>query len=253
MNITNVKNNYTYFRARLDDVAYSDSYKPHENYNGVSPDEFIVSRLRSRPAALNVLDIGAGQGRNTIPIAQIGHHVTAMEINPKGRECIGQRAIDKNVTKNVSILYANILDKVLLESKADFAFMSHVSQHFNLQELSKVLANISENLKIGGEFVFDALIRRSKKYDGYESLPKALSRKYESLEDIGAASFTEEDILNISEDAHLKMDLKAPFGEISAGRAAYENESLWGGSNLFGTHLGIRRKPVKLTWFVFKK
>jgi len=173
-------------------------YRDEKTLNGNAPDEYILSRLSqiSKGESKTVFDFGAGQGRNTIPVAQKGHIVHAIEINHDGLCDINNNAHNKSVKNNVKTVHQNILDSFELTTKDDFAYMSHISQHFNKEELEQVLSNVHNVLKNGGEFVFDALVRTRKNYKKYDKLPHCLTSGYalEDPEDYGSASFKREDI-----------------------------------------------------------
>lgn len=51
------------------------------------PFEEFVEFFKALPAAVTVLDLGAGQGRDTLVAARLGHRVVAVDVSPTG---IGQ-------------------------------------------------------------------------------------------------------------------------------------------------------------------
>lgn len=243
------------FEARLNEFNYK-GYAQKKYYNGQSPDSFVLSKLEGREP-LWVLEFGAGQGRNTIPIARMGHNVMPCETNKLGVEQICEKACQEGLYSKTLILKHNILEPLILMKKADFAFMSHVSQHLNIKELQTVFNNISANLEPGGEFVFDALIRMKEKYKKYNNLSLIfqLADNYNyinSIEKFGAASFVRQDIISAAQNSGLKVIQEVPFAE-KGKRVWYEKSNLWGGFRIRDFLLGIGKKPVKLTWFVLKK
>lgn len=238
------------FTARINDYRY-DFYRENQNCNGRKPDRFILNRI-NQEKELDVFEIGAGQGRNTIPVSKNVRLVTACEINQAGRECIKKRSLFQKI-KNIEIINHNILDPVKTAKKYDSVYMSHISQHFNNSELAKVFDNAKTLLKENGEFVFDALIRQKKDYKRYNSVPLCLNGRHQTLETYGAASFKKEDILNIAKGKGFILIEESPFKEGRMGRAWYERQRLWGGNRLTDIFYRIQKRPVKLTWLVFKK
>lgn len=185
-------------------------------------------------------------------MAQLGHDVVAFEMNNTGRECIQKGAKENHVEDKISVVDLNLLDWFCgKEKRADFIYMSHISQHFNVDELKTVMINAYNNLKKDGSFAFDALVRQRKNYQKYEEVPESIHCP--SLEHYGAASFSRESIVAAAEEVGLKVAEEAAFKEKGSGRAWYEHQNLWGGHRFFDSLRGIERKPVKLTWFVFKK
>ncbi len=82
MKINQINNNS--FKARLYGNEY-EGYVKDSNFNGADPDSFVLKRIQElskKSGRLTVFDVAAGQGRNTLPIAQEGHDVFAFEINP---------------------------------------------------------------------------------------------------------------------------------------------------------------------------
>lgn len=260
MNINNAQKSAINFKSRLQGNEYHMSYSLDYNHNGKKPDKFILSRLQmlsKNPEETVVIDLGAGQGRNSIPIAKKGFNLYSCEICELGRNIIAKEAKSKYVRKNITILNHNILDKLRIGENVDFVFMSHVSQHFKINELKQVFKNVAEVMKEDGEFVFDFLERMKANYKNYDKFPKALKRACRdgsnTMDEIGAASFIREDVIQAAKDAGLKLVKEAPSSKYILGKSKYEKQNIWGGFNILDFLCGIQRRPVKLKWFVFRK
>ena len=257
MQINGENKSYISFEKRLKGHEYHRDYGANENYNGQAPDTFILKRVKNQftnPDGTTIIDLGAGQGRNSIPLAKKGYNLHAYEINNIGRSHIRKKAMMVELSDKIKIFNSNILDNLKIEGKRDFAFMSHISQHFNVDELKQVFQNVSETLNTGGEFVFDALVRKRQSYQHYDTVPSYFRKQnVKSLEDVGAASFKESDIIKAAKEAGFKLIRKSKFNEKGQGRANYEYQNLWGCFNRGNIKKGIKRKPVKLTWFIFRK
>ena len=251
MIINNNNNKTPNFGIRIDESLYN-TYRWYRNYNGIYPDRFVLSRLpqkSSQTESPHILDLGAGQGRNAICIAENGYHVSAVEINTMGLEQMNDEAIRRHMEERLSVFKFNLLDSPLPAKNIDFAFMSHISQHFSIQELQTVLKNVKVALKTGKDFVFDALVRTDKEYKEYDGLlPNGVD-----IQRDGAASFYEEDIINAARSEGFQVVDISPFKESGLRRAKYEKQNSWGGTNLLYDIFGYKRKPVKLKWFVLRK
>lgn len=253
-------NNQISFQARLNGSEYS-SYCYKKNYNGRKPDSFALEHIRKisaqKGSKLNVFDIAAGQGRNTLPIAKEGHDVFAFEINPFAQRSIEEEAKKLNLSDRIKVLSVNILDslKTQKNKKADFVLMSHISQHFTPEELQKVLSNAEAQMTNDTELVMDALVRKNKDFKKYDELPFADVGLFDfhTPDSYGSASFWKEDILKAAEKANLKIVEESAFKEKGLFRNRYEKQNLWGGFSIIDYLLDIPRVPVKLTWFVLKK
>lgn len=220
------------FGVKMNPEDYSPNYIKHQNYNGSEPDVFILNRLNQVHKPAVVFDLGAGQGRNTIPIAKQGYNVYAYEISPVGRDCIKRKAINNRVLDKVVPVGCDILENVSVGGKADFVFMSHISQHLNIEELKKVFTNVYDNLKAGGEFILDAMTTQ------IQGLASMYAGKMPEI--CGESKFDEAELFQAAKDAGFTKVVKKPFVERGQGRAGYE--ILW-----------LKSKDFKLNWFVLKK
>lgn len=233
--------------------TYDSTYSYNPGYNGLEPDSFVLSELNKihqEPSRILVLEPGSGTGRNLFPIVQKGYNFIGCEDSRAGVDYIEQEVRKKHLSKRVKILKQNVLAPMDIgKTKADFAFMSHISQHFDSDGLRKIFQNMAKNLKIGGEFVFDALMRIEKNYSEYDNIIIPESGHQIKLTEYGAASFGDNDILKIAASEGFQFVSKKSFTETGLSRAKYETQKLWGGNNPGR----FSKKPVKLMWYVFKK
>jgi SAM-dependent methyltransferase len=63
---------------------YDALYQTEKNALGSPNKKFTTFFAQHSKSALHVLDLGAGQGRDTLFIARAGHHVMAVDISPAG-------------------------------------------------------------------------------------------------------------------------------------------------------------------------
>ncbi len=73
--------------------TYDDSYKGTDDYFGVKPTKLLVDWLDKLPQT-PILDIGAGQGRNTLFLAKQGYEVYAIDPSSVGIKTIEQKCKD---------------------------------------------------------------------------------------------------------------------------------------------------------------
>lgn len=75
---------------------WNERYRERGALWGVGPNQFVVDRLAGA-APGRVLDLGAGQGRNAIWLAQQGHRVTAVDVSDvamtQGRQIAAQAGV----------------------------------------------------------------------------------------------------------------------------------------------------------------
>jgi len=123
---------------------------------------------------LQVVDLGAGYGRNSVALAKKECSVTSVDLSGKQLEKLEKYSNLRNL--GVKTLQGNLLSDLTQENilkgifgirtkgellnpeQFDLAIMCNVSQHFNEQELALALANANKLLKKDGMMIFDALI-----------------------------------------------------------------------------------------------
>lgn len=251
------------FSAMRTPQAYNTKYQ-HYGSNGIASDEFVTNKIKEffpNPKNTNCLDIGAGDGRNCIPIAKLGYNVTAYELSDAGRGCMAVTK-KKNALNNLSLIKQDILiaDKNIIEGKKyDVAYMSHVSQHFSEKEMEVASKNIFDKLKDGGMFIFDALISNEK------SPKNTLSENIMFNNHSNGQLFNEDDLVHGNNGFYknsLIDGLKAigfklidiqNYDELKKSRAPYLNSPEWGGPTAVCQGKIIHTRPVILKWLVFKK
>ncbi|MDD3150967.1 MAG: class I SAM-dependent methyltransferase, partial [Candidatus Gastranaerophilales bacterium] len=130
---------------------YNFLYRDRQEYLPVSADKYIVKKLESNfPNAENtdVLEIGAGNGRNALEIAKKSYNMTAAELAKSGQDLMIKQAAEYKLD-NLSTTGEDFL-KNKNKNKFDFIFMSHVSQHFDFKDLNNSLKSINNMLKTNG-------------------------------------------------------------------------------------------------------
>jgi|GEM_PF-2813280 len=232
------------FGIKMEPGDYHFEYKRNPCHNGLSSDEFIISRLIHyfpNSKGVKVLDIGAGQGRNAVSVAEEGYVITALEINPLGQEQCKRSAERKGVKHKLDFSCANILDDWEQDEKYDFAFMANVAQHLNSEELEKTLANVNKCLKPDGALVFDALTLKGKKekiFKNYHDWAGITDRR--KIETNGSSYFKDnEEISGIAAKNGFKLIEVAPYKEVLKLRPPWV--SAW--QKTFDQH----------NWYVLKK
>ncbi len=221
---------------------YDSLYRRSGHFNGKEPDSKLIETAQTKlsPNA-DIADIGAGDGRNTVPLAKLGYNVDAFEFSDEGKKKIEERS--ENL-QNVHIFDRNILYNPF-KRKYDAAFMSHVSQHFSNNELGRVIKNVSESLKPDGLFVFDALINKN------DDMPA--NALYDEAN--GCCHFPESIVREHAKDSGFEVKEIEPFSEGKESRGKYYCEQ-WGfaqdGIDYETSYIEPPR-PVELKWITLQK
>lgn len=168
---------------------------------GEWPDQMVMETARviandRRDSILRILDIGAGTGRNALPLARLGHHVEAVEISTDLSQILADKTHEEGL--DVDVFEGDIFefagDIVAFKGDKtdyhlDFVFLSEVMTHFSTPNQIRRIFELSEKiLKVGGILLFNVFVAKI----GYN--PSDLL--FEASEVAWGRVFTLEDIRN---------------------------------------------------------
>jgi SAM-dependent methyltransferase len=221
---------------------------------GKDPDAKAVDIARSlgAPADVSILDVGAGTGRNTLPLAREGFAVDALE--PAGALCTILRETVTSEQLSVGVVEGSILDPAVELPRPQYRMLllsEVVASHFrSVEQLRQLFEAAAHRLQPGGLLVFNAFLSDG----GYK--PDDLARQLSQV--LWCCLFTRHDLELASKDL--------PFERLAdEGAAEYEREHLpegqypstgwyegWcAGQDLFD--LPAERPPMELRWLVYRK
>jgi len=219
---------------------------------GELPDSKVMDLARSLgpPEQVSALDIGAGTGRNTLPLAREGFHVDAVEMAPALAELLRQEVEKDNL--NVAIHQGSIFDDSvkLAENQYQIIFLSEVVSHFRSgSQLRRLFEIAARSLTSGGCLLFNVFVAM----DGYK--PDEMAREMSEImwcrlytrNEINEAAagllrgISDESVLEY-EKAHHPADKWPPTGWYEgwcAGQDAFD--------------LTPSKSPMEMRWVVFQK
>ncbi len=103
---------------------------------GSYPDAKVIAIAAElgEPGKAPILDLGAGTGRNSLPLARLGHSVDAIELTPIFAEKLSSAATAKNLPVNVT--QGDVLDPLLRMKtyRYKLAIATEVLSHFRYPE-----------------------------------------------------------------------------------------------------------------------
>jgi SAM-dependent methyltransferase len=211
----------------------------------------VVKQIPGRPQDIAVLDIGAGTGRNTLPLARMGYAVDALELTPAFADQIKEAAQAENLA--IRVYNADILSPLARMAPAYYSliFASEVVSHFRTaDEIRLLLAKVCDGLHSGGGFLFNTFVA----IDGYE--PDQMTRELSQIN--WSTIFTRRDIQTAMDGLPLTLIEEVPVYDYEKSHTPpeawpptgwFENWSL--GRDLFW--LPDHRPPMELRWLVCRR
>lgn len=218
---------------------------------GSHPDAKVMAIVRDLPAAVPILDVGAGTGRNTLPLARSGYPVDALELTPEFADQLQSAASAENLP--VTVIRGDVLEPSLqlTATRYHLVILSEVISHFRDQgQLRLALAKLSDAVVPGGLLLFNLFLAK----DNY--VPNTLVQQVSQV--AWSCVFTRSQLMDAI--AGLPLDLLS-----DESVAAYEQEHLpagaypptgwfaaWSsGKSVFPLSEG--KPPMELRWIVCRK
>lgn len=165
---------------------------------GTQPDARLLAALDGIDAGAPCLDVGAGTGRNALPMARRGHEVFAVEAAPALADVLEAEAAKESLP--VRVVRANVLDGALPvpRGRCALALASQVTSHFRSNDdLRALLTALALALAPGGY----ALITAFTTCGGYR--PDRAAR--EASQVFWSTFFTAEDLKTASDGLPLAL------------------------------------------------
>lgn len=124
-------------------VNYDKKYESKFPIHPVKLDWDLKRYLNLLPGN-EVLDLGIGQGRNSIPLVELGYNVTGVDYSTKCLE------ICKNNCPKLNLIQSDIRSFPIEKNKYDLISSRCVLHFFHKDDTYKIIKNIKENLKSNG-------------------------------------------------------------------------------------------------------
>lgn len=221
---------------------------------GEHPDAKILdlSKYMGDPRQCPIIDVGAGTGRNTLPLARLGHPTDAVELAPALAKILREDAAKEGL--GITVYEGDILDETLPVPQHHYKILlmaEVVASHFrSVDQLQKLFAAANRILAPGGLLVFSAFIA----HDAYK--PDEFARQISLI--MWSCLFTKGQLQEAQ--AGLPFELVSNESTLEYERAALPKdkwpptgwyESWSAGGDLFDlTH---SKSPMELRWLVYRK
>jgi SAM-dependent methyltransferase len=221
---------------------------------GLHPDAKVLECARSLgpPSEVPVLDVGAGTGRNTLPLAREGFPTDAVELAPALANILRGEVEKERLP--VRVFEGNALTRELELPTEHYrlVFMAEViASHIrSVDELRLAFERAASSLAAGGLFLFNAFVAR----DAYR--PDALARELSQV--FWCNLFTKTDIAEAMAGLPLEFVSDESTHDFESARQSAEAWPPTGwfvewarGLNLFNLPGG--RAPIDLRWLVYRR
>ncbi len=220
---------------------------------GKHPDNKVMELARSlgSPADVPVLDIGAGTGRNTLPLAREGFTAHAVEFSPALTKILRETAEQEQLA--VTLFEGDLLHAALDVPKAYYrlVFLCEVVSEFrDVAALRGLFERAAELVAKDGMLLFDAFVP----VGGYQ--PDLLARQLSFM--LWSTIFTRDELREaaaahgftlVSEESVYEFEKKRLPAEAWPPTAWFEEWTR--GVDTFD--LPMSRAPVERRWLVWKK
>ena len=211
----------------------------------------VLASLGGDPARQPVLDVGAGTGRNTIPVAQAGFPTDAVEPAPALAAEL-HKAVDA-ARVPVRIHESDFFDPTLMLPAAHYAVivLAEVVSHFrSTAELKALFTRASALLRPGGLLLFSTFLPRK----GFK--PEALVRELAQV--FWCSVFTRGELENAAHGCPLERVSDESVYEFEKAHLAPEAwppvpwYAEWtSGQDLFD--LPADKTPIEMRWLAYRK
>jgi SAM-dependent methyltransferase len=221
---------------------------------GAHPDAKVMAVAESLGTLAQgraILDVGAGTGRNTLPLARAGHTTHALEMTEPFCVTIESEASAQQLP--VQVLRGSALAAELALGHGEYALVvcSEVTTHFrSVADLRTLFERAAECLCAEGLFLVNAFIA----VDGYE--PDVLAREVSQI--VWSMMYTRDELAAVCEGLPFELVSDEEVYTHEKQQLPPENwpptgwfEDWARGYNCFG--LGDSEPPMRLRWLLFRK
>ena len=146
----------------------------------------------------NVLDLGIGEGQNSIPLSELGYNITGIDSSKKALE------ICKNSSSNIKLFEGDIRNFNIEQNKYDFIMSRCVLHFLHKNDVYDIIKNIKNNLKPNGLVyisVFstdDPSLKFKIRTPDFDTLENNIF--YKVLDDTYSSYFSKDEILKLFSD-----------------------------------------------------
>lgn len=148
----------------LDQIKIDNLYQKVQNLWGTQPNRYVVKILKLVDSG-KVLDVGVGEGRNALFLAEKGFKVTGIDISKVAVEKFLKNAKERNLEVEGYVIDALEYDP---GTDYDVVICTGTLHYFPTSRLGELMDNIKGHTKVGGINVLTAF---TKSDEGFKEYP----------------------------------------------------------------------------------
>jgi cyclopropane fatty-acyl-phospholipid synthase-like methyltransferase len=195
-------------------LNYWNTLYSKQNYFGEGPTKLakVAEKLLQENNTQKILEVGCGQGRDAIYFSQLGFNVHAFDISANAIKSINSIKERMNLNK-LNVFEHNVLESLnFSEDYFDFIYSNLALQFFDLENLSKILKNISNVMKKNSIFLLstkkegDKYHKAGKKINNNAFENKGIIRYFYPVNDLKSVFSEQFSIVDINSDRHENID-----------------------------------------------
>tara|TARA_Y100000310_G_C20649810_1_gene798748 strand:- start:333 stop:1007 length:675 start_codon:yes stop_codon:yes gene_type:complete len=152
----NSHDNNSEIETELRKLGYWNNIYSTNNYFGTGPTLLAISakELIENHSISNILELGCGQGRDSIFFANLGCNVTATDISENAINFVKKVKNEQNL-QNLQLFVHDILNPLKFEStNFDLVYSNLALQFFDINQLSEIFSNVNKIMKDNSFFLF---------------------------------------------------------------------------------------------------
>ncbi|MCM1982023.1 class I SAM-dependent methyltransferase [Lyngbya confervoides] len=219
---------------------------------GQHPDAKVMNIAQQFSPGARILDLGAGYGRNALPLARLGHSVEALEMTAEFLQALQTQAQTEGLSLDLRLADLFTASVVLAANSYNLILLSEVLSHFRRpQQLRDLFIKASPALQEGGYLLCNCFLAEP----GYQ--PDAMAREMAQI--AWSALFTRAEI----QEAIAELPLTLISDESAV---EYEQNHLlpqqwpptdwfvdWATGKSTFPYLEEGSPPMELRWLLFQK
>ena len=206
--------NNSEIESELKKLGYWNTIYSKQNYFGTGPTILALEahELIKNNSITNILELGCGQGRDSLFFANFGHNVIATDISENAINSVKKIKNEQNIGNLELHLHDSLNPFNFTDLKFELIYSNLALQFFNLKQLSGILSNIKKIMKPNSFFLFSTKKSGDKYFNfgnklsensfEYNGITRFFFNKSE-LENILKNHFT---IISFEDDSHVNSD-----------------------------------------------